>query len=107
MESLAAAIADWSGRTRGGYVISLHKRHGRADLTGAFVSHRTIAGSDSDFATAVRRASHEGPDILLIIGPQTEMALHEAVFARPPKRRTLGELKAGLATYAKRRHARR
>jgi Tfp pilus assembly pilus retraction ATPase PilT len=81
VESFAAAVADWSGHARGGYVISLHKRHGRVDLTGAFVSYRTIAGSDSDFATAVRRASHEGPDILLVVGPQTEMVMHEAVLA--------------------------
>jgi Tfp pilus assembly pilus retraction ATPase PilT len=81
VESFAAAVADWSGHARGGYVISLHKRHGRVDLTGAFVSYRTITGSDSDFATAVRRASHEGPDILLVVGPQTEMVMHEAVLA--------------------------
>jgi Tfp pilus assembly pilus retraction ATPase PilT len=102
VESLAAAIADWSGRTRGGYVISLHKRHGRADLTGAFVSHRTIAGSDSDFATAVRRASHEGPDILLIIGPQTEMALHEAVFAAAAGRLVIVAVVAPTALIAMR-----
>jgi Tfp pilus assembly pilus retraction ATPase PilT len=81
VESFAAAIADWSGRARGGYVISLHKRHGRVDLTGAFVSYRTISGSDSDFASAIRRASHDGPDILLVVGPQTEMVMHEAVLA--------------------------
>ena len=81
VESLAVAIADWSGRARGGYVISLHKRNGRVDLTGAFVSQRTIAGSDSDFATAVRHASHESPDILLVVGPQTEMVMHEAILA--------------------------
>jgi len=81
VESFAAAIADWSGRARGGYVISLHKHHGRVDLTGAFVSYRTISGSDSDFATAIRRASHEGPDILLVVGPQTEMVMHEAILA--------------------------
>jgi Tfp pilus assembly pilus retraction ATPase PilT len=81
VESFAAAIADWSGRARGGYLIALHKRHGRVDLSGAFVSYRTVTGSDSDFATAVRRASHEGPDILLVVGPQTEMVMHEAVLA--------------------------
>jgi Tfp pilus assembly pilus retraction ATPase PilT len=81
VESFAAAIADWSGRARGGYVISLHQRHGRVDLAGAFVSYRTISGSASDFATAIRRASHEGPDILLVVGPQTEMVMHEAVLA--------------------------
>jgi Tfp pilus assembly pilus retraction ATPase PilT len=81
VESFAAAIADWSGRARGGYVISLHKRHGRVDLSGAFVSYRTVTGSDSDFATAIRRASHEGPDILLVVGPQTELVMHEAILA--------------------------
>ena len=81
VESFAAAIADWSGRARGGYVISLHKRHGRVELSGAFVSYRTVSGSDSDFATAIRRASHEGPDILLVVGPQTEMVMHEAILA--------------------------
>ena len=81
VESLAVAIADWSGRARGGYVISLHKRHGRVDLTGAFVSQRTVSGSDADFATAVRHASHESPDILLVVGPQTEMVMHEATLA--------------------------
>jgi hypothetical protein len=33
--------------------------------------------------------------------------VHEALFSSPPKRRSLGELKAGLRSHAKRRHARR
>lgn len=33
--------------------------------------------------------------------------IHRAVFARPPKRRTLAELSAGVRTYVKGRHARR
>jgi len=79
--SLAAATADWSGRTRGGYLIALHRRGARTELAGAFVSQRTVSGSDADFATAIRRAAHEGPDILLVVGPQTEITLHEAVLA--------------------------
>jgi Tfp pilus assembly pilus retraction ATPase PilT len=81
VESLAVALADWSGRNRGGYLISLQRRSLRGDISGAFVSLRTITGPDSEFAGAIRRASHEGPDILLVTGPQTELPLHEAILA--------------------------
>jgi Tfp pilus assembly pilus retraction ATPase PilT len=81
VESLALAIADWSGRNRGGYLISLQRRSLRGDISGAFVSLRTITGPDSEFAAAIRRASHESPDILLVTGPQTELPLHEAILA--------------------------
>jgi Tfp pilus assembly pilus retraction ATPase PilT len=81
VESLAVALADWSGRNRGGYLISLQRRSLRGDISGAFVSLRTITGPDSEFAAAIRRASHEGPDILLVTGPQTELPLHEAILA--------------------------
>ena len=81
VESLALALADYSGRTRGGYLISLQRRSLRGDISGAFVSLRTITGPDSEFAAAIRRASHESPDILLITGPQTELPLHEAILA--------------------------
>jgi AbrB family looped-hinge helix DNA binding protein len=37
----------------------------------------------------------------------TSLELHEAVFKAPPKHRTLAELKAGIGSYVKRRHARR
>jgi AbrB family looped-hinge helix DNA binding protein len=40
------------------------------------------------------------------VGRFTSADLHAAVFLKPPKRRTLRQLKAGLATHAKRRHAR-
>jgi AbrB family looped-hinge helix DNA binding protein len=40
-------------------------------------------------------------------GRYTSTELHAALFAKAPKPRTLQELKAGLRTYAKRRHARR
>ena len=81
VESLAVALADWSGRHRGGYLISLQRRSLRGELSGAFVSLRTITGPDAEFAAAIRRASHEGPDILLVTGPQTELPLHEAILA--------------------------
>jgi Tfp pilus assembly pilus retraction ATPase PilT len=81
VESLAVALADWSGRNRGGYLISLQRRSLRGEISGAFVSLRTIAGPDAEFAAAIRRASHEGPDTLLVTGPQTELPLHEAILA--------------------------
>ena len=81
VESLALTLADYSGRTRGGYLISLQRRSLRGDVSGAFVSLRTITGPDSEFAAAIRRASHEAPDILLVTGPQTELPLHEAILA--------------------------
>jgi Tfp pilus assembly pilus retraction ATPase PilT len=81
VESLAVALADWSGRNRGGYLISLQRRSLRGDISGAFVSLRTITGPDAEFAAAIRRASHEGPDILLVTGPQTELPFHEAILA--------------------------
>jgi Tfp pilus assembly pilus retraction ATPase PilT len=81
VESLALTLADWSGRNRGGYLISLQRRSLRGDISGAFVSLRTITGPDAEFAAAIRRASHENPDILLVTGPQTELPLHEAILA--------------------------
>jgi len=48
-----------------------------------------------DDAIVVRRA-----------GASTSRDLHEALFAKPPKRKTLKELKAGIGQEMKRRHAR-
>jgi len=41
------------------------------------------------------------------VGRFTSAELHEALFSSPPRPRTLQELRAGLRTHAKRRHARR
>jgi antitoxin PrlF len=41
------------------------------------------------------------------VGRFTSADLHEAIFSSPPTPRTLGELRAGLRTYVKRRHASR
>ena len=82
VEALAAAVADWSGRDRGGYLISLQRRsRAHGDIAGAFVSQRTIAGTDKDFAAAIRRAAQESPDILLVTGLQAEQSLQAAVLA--------------------------
>ena len=40
-------------------------------------------------------------------GRYTSEDLHQALFERGPKRKTLAELKKGIGTYVKRRHARR
>jgi Tfp pilus assembly pilus retraction ATPase PilT len=81
VEALAAAAADWSGRDRGGYLISLQRRRSHNDIAGAFVSQRTIGGSEKDFAAAIRRAAQEGPDILLVTGLQADQPLQAAVLA--------------------------
>ena len=50
----------------------------------------------------------EGENIVVRrVGRFTSTDLHAAVLPSPPKRRKLGELKAGLKAHAKRRHARR
>jgi Tfp pilus assembly pilus retraction ATPase PilT len=82
VEALAGAVADWSGRDRGGYLISLQRRsRSHAEIAGAFVSQRTIAGGDKDFTAAIRRAAQESPDILLVTGLQAEQPLQAAVLA--------------------------
>jgi Tfp pilus assembly pilus retraction ATPase PilT len=82
VEALAAAVADWSGRDRGGYLISLQRRsRSHPEIAGAFVSQRTIAGTDKDFAAAIRRAAQESPDILLVTGLQADQPLQAAVLA--------------------------
>ena len=40
-------------------------------------------------------------------GRFTSAEIHDALFSSPPRRRSLGELKAGLKAHVKRRHARR
>jgi Tfp pilus assembly pilus retraction ATPase PilT len=82
VETLAAAVADWSSRDRGGYLISLQRRsRSLEEIAGVFVSRRTIGGSEKDFAAAIRRAAQEAPDILLVTGLQSEQALQSAVLA--------------------------
>jgi Tfp pilus assembly pilus retraction ATPase PilT len=82
VETLAAAVADWSSRDRGGYLISLQRRsRSLEEIPGVFVSRRTISGSDKDFAAAIRRAAQEAPDLLLVTGLQSEQALQSAVLA--------------------------
>ena len=82
VEAFAAAVADWSSRHRGGYVISLRRRsRSPRDIAGAFVSHRTIDGTDRDFAAAIRRAAQESPDILLVTALEPGQASDATVLA--------------------------
>lgn len=41
------------------------------------------------------------------VGGYTSEDLHRAIFKKPPRPRTLAELKDGIRRYVKRRHARR
>lgn len=52
---------------------------------------------------------HEEGEKIVVrrVGRFTSADLHEALFSSPPRRRSLGELKAGLKAHVKRRHARR
>jgi len=52
---------------------------------------------------------HEEGEKIVVrrVGRFTSADLHAAIFSRPPNHRSLAELKAGLTTYVKRRHASR
>jgi len=52
--------------------------------------------------------SEEGEKVVVRrVGRFTSADVHRALFSRPPRRRSLAALKAGLRSYVKRRHARR
>jgi len=80
VEAFAAAVADWSSRHRGGYVVSLQQgRRSPRDIAGDFVSQRSIEGADRDLAVAIEEAAQECPDILLVTplepGPSADAAV--------------------------------
>jgi twitching motility protein PilT len=80
--AVAAAVGDLAGRQRGGYVISLRAAgSARHDIAGAFVSQREFSGSDGDVAAAIRSATSELPDVLIVTPPTSEAAMREAVNA--------------------------
>ena len=80
---------------------------------------RLTAQGQISVPAAVRRRLGIGPGATLAwqeeggkivvrrVGQFTSAQLHEALFAAPPRPRSLAELKAGLRAHAKRRHARR
>jgi twitching motility protein PilT len=80
--AVAAAVGDLAGRQRGGYVISLRAAgSARHDVAGAFVSQREFAGNNGDVAAAIRSATSELPDVLIVTPPTSEAAMREAVNA--------------------------
>jgi Tfp pilus assembly pilus retraction ATPase PilT len=82
VEAFAAAVADWSSRHRGGYVVSLQQgRRSPRDIAGDFVSQRSIAGADRDLAVAIEQAAQECPDILLVTPLEAGPSAHAAVLA--------------------------
>jgi twitching motility protein PilT len=64
---MVAALGEWTAQRRAGYLISIEPPSGLGhDISGMLVSARRIAGSERDVAGAIRRAMHEGPDVLVI-----------------------------------------
>jgi antitoxin PrlF len=80
---------------------------------------RVTAQGQISIPAAVRRKLGIGPGstlewhekgeeiVIRRVGRFTSADLHEALFPSPPRRRSLGELKAGLKAHVKRRRARR
>ena len=50
---------------------------------------------------------HEGQIVVRRAGRYTSEEVHRALFARPPRRRSLAELKRSIGNHVRRRHARR
>lgn len=85
----------------------------------AIAQSRLTAQGQISVPAAVRRKLCIGPGATLEwheegekivvrrVGRFTSADLHAALFSKPPRRRSLAELKEGRKVYAKRRHARR
>ena len=85
----------------------------------AIAHSRLTAQGQISVPAAVRRKLGLGPGstlewheegenvVVRRVGRFTSTDLHEAIFSRPPRPRTLAEIKTGLKNYVKRRHARR
>jgi AbrB family looped-hinge helix DNA binding protein len=85
----------------------------------AIAHSRLTAQGQISVPAAVRRKLGVGPGstlewheegeniVVRRVGRFTSADLHEALFPSPPRRRSLGELKWGVKTYVKKRHARR
>jgi len=85
----------------------------------AIAQSRLTAQGQISVPAAVRRKLGVGPGstlewheegekiVVRRVGRFTSADVHEALFPSPPKQHSLDELKAGLRSHAKRRHARR
>jgi AbrB family looped-hinge helix DNA binding protein len=85
----------------------------------AIAQSRLTAQGQISVPVAVRRRLGVGPGstlewdeegeriVVRRVGGFTSADLHQALFSSPPKRRSLKELKAGVESHVRRRHARR
>ena len=88
-------------------------------LVMAIAQSRVTAQGQISVPAAVRRKLGIGPGstlewhedgekiVVRRVGQFTSADLHDALFPKPPRRRSLAELREGLRAHAKRRHARR
>lgn len=80
--AMISAVGTWTASRRAGYVVSIEPPGGlEHEISGAFVSTRRIGPGDSGGAAAIRRASHERPDVLVVAitsGAGAEEALRAA-----------------------------
>jgi twitching motility protein PilT len=97
---MVAAVAEWTAQRRAGYLISIEPPNGLGhNITGVLVSARRIAGTEKDVAEAIRRATGEEPDVLVIAGGSGLIA-EEAIRAARPGRLVIVGALAPTATRA-------
>ncbi|HTM03604.1 MAG TPA: hypothetical protein VL173_08880 [Vicinamibacterales bacterium] len=82
LRTMASAVADYSGRRRGGFVVALRPT-GTASIkiAGAFVSQREFGNTDADAAAQIRHAALESPDVLLVLSPAGDLAIRAVLQA--------------------------
>jgi Tfp pilus assembly pilus retraction ATPase PilT len=85
--AMTASVTELAGGARGGFVICLEPANGLPHrVAGAFVSERRWNGSANDAVLAVRRAAHEGPDILVVVPDDASVAQEVVAAAGAPGR---------------------
>lgn len=83
---MVAVVGEWTAQRRAGYLISIEPPNGLGhNITGILVSARRIAGTERDVAAAIRRATHEEPDIL-VVAVASGLIAEEALRAAKPGR---------------------
>lgn len=64
---MVAALAETTAQQRAGYLISIEPPNGLGhSIAGPLVSARRIGGTEQDIADVIRRATDEGPDVLVV-----------------------------------------
>jgi Tfp pilus assembly pilus retraction ATPase PilT len=98
---MLAVVAELSARKRSGYMIALEPANGLGyELAGSFVSERKISGAGEEFAAAIRRATQERPDVLVITPRESSIAAEEAIRAAAPGRLVILGILASTAPRA-------